>query len=76
MTPFARQVVAQAAAGLVLAAVSGIGYLVYSVPRQLDQVVTNQRIMLERFGTVERRLDKAEAAVEGLNTRVSHLERP
>ena len=76
MTQFWKQVWAQAAAGLILAAAGGIGYLVYSVPRQLDQVVNNQRIMLERFGAVERRLDKAEGAIEGLNTRVSHLERP
>ena len=76
MNPLAKQIFAQAAAGLILAAAGGVGFLVYNVPRQLDLVLQNQRTMAERFSTVARRLDRAEQQLDGLNTRVSRMERP
>ena len=73
---FWGQVWIHAAAGLILAAAGGVGYLSYSVPRQLDQVLENQANMLSRFGNLEHRVDVQDQKLEGLNTRVSHLERP
>ena len=65
---------AQAAGGLILAGVGGIGYLVYSVPRQLDQVLSNQKALVERYGTIERRVQRVEDSVSELDNRVTRME--
>ena len=65
---------AQAAGGLILAGVGGIGYLVYSVPRQLDQVLSNQKALVERYGTIERRVQRVEDTVSELDNRVTRIE--
>ena len=65
---------AQAAGGLILAGVGGIGYLVYSVPRQLDQVLSNQKALVERYSTIERRVQRVEDTVSELDNRVTRME--
>ena len=78
MQTFWQQALSQAAGGLILAAVAGVGFLVYSVPRQLDQVLTNQqnnqKIWTERFGAIEGRVNKAEQRIDGLDNRMIRIE--
>lgn len=74
MKTFWQQALANAAGGLIISAAAGVGYLCWSVPRQLDQLLQNQRVMADRFGVIESRLGRAEERIEGLGTRVAHLE--
>jgi hypothetical protein len=60
-SPFWREVKAQAVAGtlVILGAgvFGGIVYLVHTVPRQLDEVLSNQQQFKGRLETVERKVD-------------------
>ena len=71
---FWREVEQQVAAGLILLAVAGIGYIGVTVPRQLDLVLENQKAILSRQVAAENRLEKVEGAVNGLDRRVTRLE--
>lgn len=59
--PFWREVRAQAVAGTVVILVAsifgGMVYLVHTVPRQLDEVLSNQQQFKGRLETVERKVD-------------------
>lgn len=59
--PFWAEVKAQATAGILVAVTigvcGGIGYLIHTVPRQLDQVLSNQTEFKDRLGNVERKVD-------------------
>lgn len=68
------QVEQQVAAGLILSMVAGVGYLVWSVPRQLDQVLANQKSISERAAAIEQRMGAIDAAIDGLDRRVTRLE--
>lgn len=74
MKSFWQQTLANAAAGLIIAAAGGVGYLCWSVPRQLDQLLQNQRVMGDKFGIIENRLGKAEEKIETIDTRVTRIE--
>lgn len=74
MKTFWQEALSQAVGGLIIAAVGGVGYLCWSVPKQLDQVLENQRQMVERFTQVEARMGKVEQDVNGLQIRVVKLE--
>ena len=74
MKSFWQEAFAQAVGGLIIAGLGGVGYLCWSVPRQLDQVLQNQQRMADRFVMVEARLGKAEESISGLQTRVVRLE--
>jgi hypothetical protein len=56
-TSFWRGVKQEAAAGLVVllagGAITGIGYLVYTVPSQLERVIQNQEQFKARVGELE-----------------------
>lgn len=58
--PFWQEVRAQATAGALIVTITaicgGIGYLIHTVPRQLDQVLDNQTQFKGRLDTVERRV--------------------
>jgi hypothetical protein len=60
-TPFWREVKAQAVAGTLVivctAICGGLGFLIYTVPRQLDQVLSNQTNFKGRLDDVERKVD-------------------
>ena len=73
-SPFWREVEQQVAAGLILLAVAGIGYLGFTVPRQLDLVLENQKAILSRQLAAEARLEKVEGAVVAIDRRVTRLE--
>jgi hypothetical protein len=72
--PFWREVEQQVAAGLILLAVAGIGYIGVTVPRQLDLVLENQKAILSRQLAAEGRIEKAETAIIGIDRRVTRLE--
>jgi hypothetical protein len=72
--PFWREVEQQVAAGLILLAVAGIGYIGVTVPRQLDLVLENQKAVLSRQLAAEGRIEKAETAIIGIDRRVTRLE--
>lgn len=71
---FWLQVEQQVAAGLILSMVAGIGYLVWSVPRQLDLVLQNQRQISERAAAIEARMTNIDGQIDGLDRRVTRLE--
>lgn len=60
--PFWAEVKAQALAGVMVAGAiaicGGLGYLIHRVPRQLDQVLENQKTFQGRLDTVERQADE------------------
>jgi hypothetical protein len=72
--PFWLEVEQQVAAGLILLAVAGIGYIGITVPRQLDLVLENQKAILGRQVAAEQRLEKVETALNGIDRRVTRLE--
>jgi hypothetical protein len=71
---FWLQVMPQVAAGIILLAVAGIGYIGITVPRQLDLVLENQKAVLARQGATEGRLEKAEGDIITIDRRVTRLE--
>jgi hypothetical protein len=64
----------QVAAGLILAAVAGVGFLAWTVPRQLDLILANQKAIFERAAAIEVRLDRAEGNIQGLDHRITRME--
>lgn len=69
-----RGVEEQVAAGLILLAACGIGFIAWTVPRQLDLVLQAQRAFTERIAAMEGRLIKVEDDVQGLDRRTTRLE--
>lgn len=74
MKNFWQEALSQAAGGLILAAIGGVGFLVYSVPRQLDQVIHTQEALTERFDAIEERVLKVEHDMDGLQIKVTRFE--
>ena len=69
-----HEVEAQVVAGLVLMIVTGVGWLALTVPRQLDQILANQKVISERAAAVEARVGKAEEKLNVIDRRVTTLE--
>jgi hypothetical protein len=64
----------QVAAGLILLAAGGIGFMVWTLPRQLDLVLRNQQVITERAAIIENRLGKVEDNIVILDRRTTRLE--
>lgn len=71
---FWREVEQQVAAGLIIAAVGGIAFLVWTLPRMLDQVLANQKVIAERATALESRVGKAEQQIDQIDSRVTRIE--
>jgi hypothetical protein len=71
---FWSNVTPQVAAGLILLAVAGIGYIGLTVPRQLDLVLENQKATLSRQLAAEGRIEKIEEHALSIDRRVTRLE--
>lgn len=71
---FWKEVEQQVAAGLILAAVAGVAYIAYTVPRQLDQVLQKQEALTDRTKVIEAQLLTLGTAFDGLDRRVTRLE--
>lgn len=69
--PFWQEVRAQALAGVMVAGAVGIfgglGFLIHTVPKQLDQILANQ-------GEFKGRLEKVERQVDDQGDRIIRLE--
>ena len=51
-----------------------MGFLAWTVPRQLDLILANQKAIFERAAAIEVRLDKAEGNIQGLDHRITRME--
>jgi hypothetical protein len=71
---FWKEVEQQVAAGLILAAVAGVGYIAWTVPRQLDQIYQQQVALTERAKGMEAIVLKQGEALDHLDRRVTRLE--
>jgi hypothetical protein len=71
---FWRGVLQSAASWGLVCAVGGIGWLSWQVPRQLDAILANQKVIAERAAAMELRLEKAEDDIHGLGIRVTRIE--
>jgi hypothetical protein len=64
----------QVAAGLILSGAAMLCFITYTIPRQLDQVLANQKAMAERAAAIELRMTKAEDYIQDVDIRVTRLE--
>jgi hypothetical protein len=71
---FWRGVLQSAASWGLVCGVGGIGWLSWQVPRQLDAILANQKVIAERATAMELRLGKAENDIQGLGIRVTRME--
>lgn len=69
-----KEVEQQVAAGLILAAVAGVAYIAWTVPRQLDQIYQQQVALTEQAKGMEAVVVKHGEALQGLDRRVTRLE--
>ncbi len=69
-----KEVEQQVAAGLILAAVAGVGYIAWTVPRQLDQIYHQQVALTQQAKGMEQLAAKHGEAIQGLDRRVTRLE--
>lgn len=69
-----KEVEQQVAAGLILAAVAGVGYIAWTVPRQLDQIYQQQVALTEQAKGMEAVVVKHGELLQGLDRRVTRLE--
>lgn len=69
-----KEVEQQVAAGLILAAVAGVGYIAWTVPRQLDQIYQQQVALTQQAKGMEQLAAKHSEAIQGLDRRVTRLE--
>jgi hypothetical protein len=69
-----KEVEQQVAAGLILAAVAGVGYIAWTVPRQLDQIYQQQVGLIKQTQGLEAVVAKHGEALQGIDRRVTRLE--
>jgi hypothetical protein len=62
----------QVAAGLILMATCGIGFIAFTVPQRLDLILERITTMTQRITTLEVRVDKVEGNVEDLRLKTRH----
>lgn len=49
-------------------------FITYTIPRQLDQVLANQKAIADRAAAIELRMGKAEDYIQDVDHRVTRLE--
>lgn len=64
----------QVAAGLILSGAAMLCFITYTIPRQLDQVLINQKAIAERATAIELRVTKNEDYIQDVDHRVTRLE--
>lgn len=62
----------QVAAGLILMATCGIGFIAFTVPQRLDLILEKMTTMMQRITILEDRVGKVEDAVEDLKLKTRH----
>lgn len=63
----------QVAAGLILMATCGIGFIAFTVPQRLDLILEKMTAMSQRITNLENRVDRVENGVEDLKLRTRHI---
>lgn len=63
----------QVAAGLILMAVCGIGFIAFTVPQRLDLILERVTTMSQRVTVLEGRVDRVENNVEDLKLKTRHV---
>ena len=72
-TPFSwKGVEEQVAAGLILMATCGIGFIAFTVPQRLDLILERLTAIAQRVTTLEERVDQVESNVEDLRLKTRH----
>lgn len=72
-TPFSwKGVEEQVAAGLILMATCGIGFIAFTVPQRLDLILERLTAIAQRVTTLEERVDQVESSVEDLRLKTRH----
>jgi hypothetical protein len=67
-----RGVEEQVAAGLILMATCGIGFIAFTVPQRLDLILEKMTAMTQRISVLENRVDQVEGSVEDLKLKTRH----
>lgn len=67
-----RGVEEQVAAGLILMATCGIGFIAFTVPQRLDLILEKMTTMTQRITVLEGRVDQVEGTVEDLKLKTRH----
>lgn len=62
----------QVAAGLILMATCGIGFIAFTVPQRLDLILEKMTTMTQRITVLEGRVDEVEGNVEDLKLKTRH----
>lgn len=62
----------QVAAGLILMATCGIGFIAFTVPQRLDLILEKMTAMTQRVTELESRVDQVEGSVEDLKLKTRH----
>jgi hypothetical protein len=62
----------QVAAGLILMATCGIGFIAFTVPQRLDLILEKMTAMTQRITVLENRVDQVESNVEDLKLKTRH----
>ena len=68
-----RGVEEQVAAGLILMATCGIGFIAFTVPQRLDLILEKITTMSQRITVLEGRVDRVEGHVEDLKLKTRHV---
>lgn len=63
----------QVAAGLILMATCGIGFIAFTVPQRLDLILEKMTTMTQRIGVLENRVDRVEGNVDDLKLKTRHV---
>lgn len=68
-----RGVEEQVAAGLILMATCGIGFIAFTVPQRLDLILEKMTAMTQRITVLENRVDQVEGNIEDLKLKTRHI---
>lgn len=63
----------QVAAGLILMATCGIGFIAFTVPQRLDLILEKMTAMTQRITVLENRVDQVEGNIEDLKLKTRHV---
>jgi hypothetical protein len=69
-----REIIATSASWLVIGAICGVGWLSWTVPRQLDRILHNQQQLVEKTEDFDSRITKIEASDRIQDTRLTRME--
>lgn len=73
-TPFSwKGVEEQVAAGLILMATCGIGFIAFTVPQRLDLILERLTAIAQRVTILEGRVDQVEDNIEDLRLKTRHM---